>query len=141
LPNSNPASPRAGLTEPRAIIARMAEDLNDLRREQGSVTQPSLMARGWTSGQLRKHYLAALEEAVRTYSETKAEPIIIGVDLASGPDKTVYYDPTTGNSGPYNPAHPQNDPFESFDASMRRQMANFEELQGCDLRPVLEGEA
>jgi hypothetical protein len=123
LPNSNPASPRAGLTEPRAIIARMAEDLNDLRREQGSVTQPSLMARGWTPGQLRKHYLSALEEAVRTYSETKTAR------------------PEADGASSYNPAHPQNDPFESFDASMRRQLANFEELQGCDLRPPLEGEA
>jgi hypothetical protein len=98
-----PTSPRTGLTEPRAIIARMAEDLNDLRREQGSVTQPSLMARGWTPGQLRKHYLAALEEAVRTYSETKVEPA-------------------------YNPDLPQNAPFESFNAEMRRKLAAHEAL-------------
>jgi hypothetical protein len=122
LPNPHPASPRAGLTEPRAIVARIAEDLNDLRREHGSVTQPSLIARGWTPAQLRKHYLAALDEAARTYSEMK------------GDGRTDY-----------NPDDPQNVLFESFDAGMRRQLANFEEFQGCNFGapsyPTLEGDA
>jgi hypothetical protein len=65
---------RSHLTDPREITALMAQDLNDLRRECGSVTQPQLLDRGWTARQVKDHFLHAMEEAFRTYCETAAPP-------------------------------------------------------------------
>jgi hypothetical protein len=62
------------LTDPREITALMAQDLNDIRRECGSVTQPQLLDRGWTARQVKDHFLHAMEEAFRTYCETSAPP-------------------------------------------------------------------
>ncbi|MDI9847340.1 hypothetical protein QM467_04605 [Rhodoblastus sp. 17X3] len=65
---------RSHLTDPREITALMAQDLNDLRRECGSVTQPQLLDRGWTARQVKDHFLHAMEEAFRTYCETSTPP-------------------------------------------------------------------
>ena len=61
--SNTPQNPRAALTDPRDIVANMAADLNELRREHGSVTQPQLVEQGWTLRQVREFFLRALEQA------------------------------------------------------------------------------
>lgn len=65
---------RADLTAPAEIIALMAQDLNNMRRENGSVTQMQLLERGWTARQVKLCFLRALEQAFQTYTETAATP-------------------------------------------------------------------
>ncbi len=65
---------RSDLTDAAEIIALMAQDLNDLRREDGHATHESLFAKGWTRNQVKRCFQPALEEAFRTYSETRASP-------------------------------------------------------------------
>jgi len=61
---------RADLHDADQIIALMAQDLNDMRREGASVTQPDLLNVGWQKFQVRTFYLRALEAAFRSYCET-----------------------------------------------------------------------
>ena len=119
-------SPRTGLTEPRVIIALMAQDLNDLRREQREANFDILHEFGWSRRQLIDYAMAARAEAALTYSETRA------ADDA----RIVIRE--------YDAASPQAKPFEQFDRAMRDRLADFEEHQGCApcaSRPHIEGEA
>lgn len=120
-------SPRAGLTEPRVIVALMAQDLNDLRREHRFADFGALGECGWTPRQLVEHAMAARIQAAHCFSETR-EP---------GEDRIVIRE--------YDAASPQAAPFETFDRAMRDRLADFEEHSGC-IRPgcpapALDGEA
>jgi hypothetical protein len=86
---------RADLAAADEILALMAQDLNDLRRESASVTHADLLALGWTAQQVKTHFQPALEEAFRTYCETAS-------------DKTASLQAT---------------PFLTFDAGMKQQLA------------------
>lgn len=113
---------RSDLSDPAEIIALMAQDLNDIRREDGAVTQPQLFAVGWTRRQVADHFHDALERAFATFSETRP-------------------------SASFDTESDQAKPFLTFDASMRERLANarasdfdretrahlarFEEFQGC----------
>jgi hypothetical protein len=92
---------RSNLTDPAEICALMAQDLNDLRRENACATQPELLALGWTQGQVKGHFLHAIEEAFRTYSETRATP----------------------------DAQRQAAPFIEFDREMRERLARIETVE------------
>ncbi len=60
---------RADLSDAAEIIALMAQDLNDLRRESDCATIDDLLVKGWSRGQVNRRFLAALQEALRTYSD------------------------------------------------------------------------
>ena len=51
---------RATLSDPRAIVARMAADIIDIAAERESVTRADLFARGWLYAQIDRHGGAAV---------------------------------------------------------------------------------
>ena len=67
---------RADLHAADQIIALMAQDLNDFRRDGASVTQPDLLSVGWEKFQVRTFYLRALEAAFRSYCEDEPTEIV-----------------------------------------------------------------
>ena len=134
--------PRSGLTEPRALVALMAQDLNDLRREQRPADFEALVECGWTRRQIMCFQMQAREVAALTYSETRAPD-----------DERI----TVRARGVFDPDADQNRPFvafdramrerlaharaSDFDASMRDHLARFEEFQGVPTHAQVEGDA
>jgi hypothetical protein len=103
---------RADLTAPDEILALMAQDLNDLRRESGAVTQPQLVELGWTPTQVKSHFLRAIDRAQNAYCEHHApDPAVIWSEIARAPWPAEQAD--------FHAA------CEKFDADMRRLMADF----------------
>jgi hypothetical protein len=106
---------RADLSDAAEIIALMAQDLNDLRREDGSATHESLSAKGWTRDQVRRYFLRALEEAFRTYCETRAS--------ACDSDRS-------GDNGASDRICAQAAPFIDFDKEMKAILAKAAPFNG-----------
>jgi hypothetical protein len=55
--------PRALMTDADAIIARMGEDLAAWRGKGVGVTYDKLVLNGWTSAQIARHVMAAIDAA------------------------------------------------------------------------------
>ena len=62
---------RHEMTDANAIRARMAGDLNDLRREDGGASFNALRDKGWKADQISGHLPGAAELAERLWSETR----------------------------------------------------------------------
>lgn len=63
---------RSDLSDAAEIIALMAQDLNDLRREHDGVTHENLIEIGWTKDQLDAFFLRAIDAAGKSFSDVKA---------------------------------------------------------------------
>lgn len=62
---------RAEMRAPKAIRRRMAQDLNDLRRQSGGVDILQLIERGWSARQVNAHAMHAVDYASAAWSETR----------------------------------------------------------------------
>ena len=62
---------RAAMTDMRAIRARMADDLNDIRRQNGCVFERDFVALGWTPDQVHAHVAFAIPIARANWSDTR----------------------------------------------------------------------
>jgi hypothetical protein len=130
------SGPRCGLTEPRAIIALMAQDLNDLRREHCFAGFEALVDCGWSRRQITQFQMEARELAARAWSETRApddERITVASQWGIDPAH-----PRGDATGVFDRSSPQAKPFVAFDAVMRENLARFE---GNRHAPHIEGEA
>lgn len=58
-----------------AIERRMAEDLNEIRREKSCVTYAMCIERGWTLTQCQKHFQAAAIAAAQQWGRSSTRPM------------------------------------------------------------------